>query len=526
MPSIHSTVPATDSPTADDAGQGRWRGGASLTLRILAVNLLALALVAGSIFYLDGFRARLIAERRTQQEAEVALMATVLASAPRSSRPAIIAALGQQVNDRIRLYDSEGKLLLDSWQLGPRTFRFADPEAERWDERVARWLDAIVDRIVRARIPPPFVDQGRLDARNWPELAGIMADEAGIASRVRLAPDRTLVLSAAIKVPVRQPVYLLTVENAQDVTQIVRAERFRLFLIVSAALALSIALSLFLARTIARPLRTLAKAAMRVRLGRAREVIVPRLPERSDEIGMLARALSDMTQRLRQRIDSTEAFAADVAHELKNPLASVASAVETLDRIEDPGLRRQLMDIIGEDVHRMDRLITDISELSRLDAQLSRSRFEPVALMPLIQSLIAGRARRTPESARQLIVQGADAIVAGDEQGLVRVLENLIDNALSFSPPEEPVRITLDIDEGDALIVVDDDGPGVPASEREAIFRRFHSDRPEGAAFGRHSGLGLAIARTIVEGHGGSIDAADPPNGGGARFVVRLPIAT
>ena len=514
-----------DSPTLDAADERpRWRVRGSLGLRILAVNSIALALVAGSIFYLDGFRARLIDERRTQQEGEVALIATVLASAPVASRPAIIGGLGQQLRDRIRLYDKDGVMQLDSWKVGPRTFRFADPEAETADQRMARWVDAAVDRIVRARIPPPFIDKGSADADKWPELVAVIDENVGIASRVRLAPDRSLVLSAAIKVPVKRPVYLLTVEHAEDVTRLVRAERYRLFLIVAAALALSIALSYFLARTIVRPLRTLAKGAIRVRLGRARDVIIPRFTERTDEIGLLARALSDMTQRLRQRIDATEAFAADVAHELKNPLASVSSAVESLGVVTDPAVQQQLIGIINEDVRRMDRLITDISDLSRLDAQLSRSRFEPVALKALLDALIDARQRRDADTARRFVFTGEDVTTSGDGARLARVFENLIDNALSFSPPEGVVRVSLARDEDDALITVDDDGPGVPADAREAIFRRFHSDRPD-EGFGRHSGLGLAIARTIVEAHNGSIEAVAPPRGTGARFVVRLPIA-
>lgn len=514
------------SPTPDGGDTPIRKRPGSLTLRILAVNIVALALVAGSIFYLDGFRSRLIDERRTQQENEVSLIATVLASAPISSRPAIIGGLGQQVRDRIRLYDAKGDLLLDSWQLGPRTFRLADPEAETRGQRIARWMDAAVDRIVRARIPPPYIDQGKGNADRWSELRAVMFEGAGVASRVRLAPDRTLMLSAAIKVPVKKPVYLLTVENAQDVTELVRAERFRLFLIVTAALALSVAMSIYLARTIAQPLQKLAQAAVRVRQGRARDVVVPRLPARGDEIGTLARALSDMTSTLRDRIDAVEAFAADVSHELKNPLASLSSAVESLEKVSDPKLRSQLLGIIGDDVRRLDRLITDISDASRLDAQLSRSAFEPVDLRKLIDGLVAARALRDPAMAERFEVSGApinQAIIQGDESRLARVFDNLIDNALSFAPDHTSVRIG--IGGGDpARVWIEDDGPGVLPEARRAIFERFHSDRPDADTFGRHSGLGLAIAKTIVTAHDGRIDVSDSENGsGGARFTVTLP---
>ncbi len=512
---------ASPTPERDARSHG------SLTRRILAVNIVALALVGGSIFYLDGFRTRLIEERRTQQESEIELIATVLASSPPSAHAAIIRSLGQEAGDRIRVYDGKGALRLDSWQLGPRTFRLVDPATESRDARIARWMDAAVDRVVRARIPPPFVDQGKSNGTNWPELKAVLVGDAHIASRVRLAPDRSLVISAATRVGNR-PLYLHSVQNALDVTKLVREERFRLFVIVTVALLLSAALSFFLGRTIVLPLRRLAASAVRVRQGRAREVIVPRLPARNDEIGQLARALSDMTQALRERIDAVESFAADVSHELKNPLASLGSAVESLDRVDDPALRRQLLDIIGDDVRRLDRLITDIADISRLDAQLSRSALERLDLGALIQSVVDMRTTRDPALEKRLrFARPFAAIeVRGDEARLARVFENLIDNALSFAPPITPVRLGLVSSGTRARAWVEDDGPGVAPGAREAIFKRFHSDRPESDPFGRHSGLGLAIARTIVEGHDGSIEVTESETGsGGARFLISLPLA-
>jgi two-component system sensor histidine kinase ChvG len=291
---------------------------------------------------------------------------------------------------------------------------------------------------------------------------------------------------------------------------------------------LSILLSLFLARTIVRPLRRLARAAVRVRLGRAREVVVPRLPERSDEIGMLARALSDMSQALRARIDATESFAADVTHELKNPLASLRSAVEGLSQVKDPALQEQLLAIVRDDVHRLDRLITDISDASRLDAQLSRATFESVDVGAMIQALLDQReARGYPNGIRILFDRrpNESLIVLGEGARLERVFENLIENAISFSPTDGLITISAATDRYMLVVRVEDEGPGVPEEAHDAIFRRFHSVRPESEAFGQHSGLGLAIARTIVEGHQGSISVEKREDRlSGARFVVRLPL--
>jgi len=501
-----------------------WTGRGSLTRRILAVNLVALLLTTGALFYLDNFRVRLIEERRAQAEGEAQIAAAAINAAPRRARPALIETLGKRSGDRLRLFDSDARQLLDSWDEGPRTYGFDGRADEPWDNEAARAVDRAVERIVGANVPQSFADAGN-NGRDWPELVSVI-EGATVASRVWLAPDRTLIVTAATAVNAQRSLFVLSVGNARDVTRLVRAERFRLAMIVLGTLMLTITLSLFLARTIVKPLRTLAQAAVQVRLGRAREVVVPRLPDRSDEIGMLARAVSDMTQALRERIDATEAFAADVAHELKNPLASMASAVQSLGRTSDPATTRQLHDILSEDVRRLDRAITDISELSRLDGELSRTRFETIDIAAMLAEMVEARARRRgPDTAEIVLVRGRGKFrVSGDASGLARAIDNLIDNALSFSPPGGSVRIGAQRSGDIVDIAVQDDGPGVPPDKRDAIFARFHSDRPD-AGFARHSGLGLAIVRTIVEAHNGTVAVADPEGGTGARFVVRLPSA-
>ncbi len=343
-------------------------------------------------------------------------------------------------------------------------------------------------------------------------------------NEVRNAPDLTPVYSAAV--PLGGNVLLVT-ENDRSFTRTVRSQRRAFGLVMFGAIILSVLLSLFLARTIVRPLRRLAIAAQRVRLGRAREVKVPRLPSRSDEIGMLARAVSDMSQSLRYRIDNIEAFAADVTHELKNPLASLRSAIDGLDRIEDPALRQKLIDVARHDVLRLDRLIGDISEAARTDAELARARFEEVDVGALIEQLVSGwETRREKGNARIAFARPrrASAVVLGSPDRLARAIDNVIDNAVSFSPPGGLVEIAATHIGDKVQIRIDDEGPGVPSEAREAIFNRFHSVRPEGENFGRHSGLGLAIARAIVEGHDGEIDVQDRDDApSGARFIICLP---
>jgi two-component system, OmpR family, sensor histidine kinase ChvG len=234
-----------------------------------------------------------------------------------------------------------------------------------------------------------------------------------------------------------------------------------------------------------------------------------------------------MSNALRQRIDATEAFAADVAHEIKNPLASLRSALDGLDNIKDAGLRGELMDVAKDDVHRMDRLISDISEASRVDSQLAKAKFEMIDMGDMIEQLLLARESRDHDGSVQIAFarpRKGVAIVLGEDVRLERVLNNLIDNAVSFSPPSGIIEISATRTDKEVIIRISDEGPGVPMPEREAIFRRFHTERPPSESFGKHSGLGLAIARTIIEGHDGSISVHDREDGKqGACFEIAIP---
>jgi two-component system sensor histidine kinase ChvG len=492
-----------------------WRG-VSLTTRILAVNIVVL----GERF------------KRASSEAEIA--AEALAQANAGARVAVLASIGQRQHLRLRIFGKDGAMVADSFTLGPPSFTLEDPAQQPWYLQAARLLDRGMDWLLLAPEVPAYAEpQGVSRLDNWPEAVQAKATGATVVHE-SYAPDRTPVISAATPLGSRGSV-LLVQQNARDVTQSVRDARQTLAIIVGVALLLTVYLSLFLARTIVQPLRLLVRAAVRVRLGRDRAVVVPRLPERGDEIGLLARALSDMTKALRERMDSVEGFAADVAHEIKNPLASLRSALETLDKVEDPALRRQLMDIAGHDVQRIDRLITEIAEASRIDAELARSIFEPVDLAQLARALVDNRQRRGANRDCRLelnLSSQAPAMVAGVATRLERVFDNLLDNAVSFSPPQGVVSITITTAPADApdavpdtiTVEIADNGPGIPIAARERVFQRFHSLRPSAEDFGAHSGLGLAIARTIVEAHDGSLTAQDPlAPMTGARLVMELP---
>ena len=503
-----------------------WDGQWTIAHRILALNLLILVVFAVSVLYLDAFRNQLQDERIGQLEREAELITASLAAVPAQRRDELIGRLAAGGRARVRLYAPDGRKLADSWSATGPTYELRDPKAQPWRKNVARALDRGFNALVGAGQLDDFTEPSRDAAAAWPEL-GEAGQAEGPVAKVRTAPDLTPVFSVGAEAG-DAGLLLLTV-NDRDFTRIVRQERGSLAIAMALAVLMSALLSFFLARTIVRPLRRIALAAHRVRLGRAREVKVPRLPSRRDEIGMLARAVSDMSQSLRHRIDNIEAFAADVTHELKNPLASLRSAVDSLERVEDSQLRKQLIDVVRQDVVRLDRLINDISEAARTDAELARARFEPVDLGPLIQGVVSSwESRRETGSVRIAFARPRrdSTIVMGEADRLARAIDNIIDNAISFSPAGGLIEVAA-IHVGDSVLVrIDDEGPGVPADLREAIFNRFHSVRPETENFGRHSGLGLAIARAIVEGHDGEIDVADRDDApSGARFTITLPAA-
>ena len=503
-----------------------WSGRWTLAHRILAVNVLTLVLVGLAIVYLDSYRNRLEKERVHKVEAEAGLAAAALSSVAPAQRKAVLGNLGRQSDTRMRVYAADGSLQLDSWQATGPTYRLRDPTTQKWTKDIARALDRGFNALVGEETPDDFVEPSTDRSDAWSEVTASRGS-GRTESEIRQAPELTPVFSAAT--PVAGDGTLLVTDNDRDFTRRVRKQRGSLLIALGAVTALSILLSLFLARTIVLPLRRIAMAAHRVRLGRAREVNVPRLPSRTDEIGLLARSISDMSQSLRHRIDNIEAFAADVTHELKNPLASLRSAVDGLERIDDPNLRSQLIDVIRQDVQRLDRLISDVGEAARTDAELARARFEPVDLGDLIGQLVsAWETRRETGNVRIAFARPrrASAIVMGEPGRLARAIDNIIDNAISFSPPGGLVEVAATHVGDEIRIRIDDEGPGVPKEHREAIFNRFHSVRPQAESFGRHSGLGLAIARAIVEGHDGEIDVADRDDApSGARFTIILKAA-
>ena len=503
----------------------RWSRRLTLTSRILFVNILPLVLLGGGVLYLDSYRKQLLDERFKLALVEAQITAEALAGATPQRQEALLIQIGKEQRLRIRVYGPDGKMESDSFKLAPPSFDLPEPgevDQTSFALRMDRWFDRVVD----APALPDYVDPEADDASAWPEL--VRAREESLTQIVlRDAADGTHVINAAAPVGLDGDTLLIT-RNPVDITQSVREARTNVLLIVLLFLMVSTLLSWFLAQTIVRPLRELVQAAVRVRQGRDRQVEVPRLPDRRDEIGMLARAVSDMTGALRHRIDAVESFAADVAHEIKNPLASLRSATESLGKVDDPELRAQLLDIATHDVRRIDRLVTEISDASRIDAEMSRAEFEVVDLAALVSNVVASREERGENGGATVSIEtfGKDLVVAGVPVRLERVIENLLDNAVSFSPDGSTIEVIMRCRDGRIIMTVCDEGPGIPEAKREKVFHRFHSDRPEGEDFGNHSGLGLAIGRTIAEAHDGTLHADERADGKkGACLVLDLPAA-
>ena len=503
-----------------------WSPSLSLTTKILAVNVLPLLLLGGGTFYLDTYRKQLLSERYKLARIEAQITAEALAGASRERQEALLVQIGKEQQMRLRMFDAEGLLWADSFVLDQPAFTFDDSGDKPWREDVARALDKAVDTVVGADPIPDYIEPEDTRADVWPELERARNENLS-QIQLRDAPDGTPVINAAAPVGLIGAT-LLTTRKATDIRDSVREARTTLVSAVGLAMLISVLLSLYMARTIAQPLRLLARAAIRVRLGRDRQVEVPRLPERRDEIGLLARAVSDMTDALRHRIDAVESFAADVAHEIKNPLASLRSAMESLGRVEDPDLRKQLTDIATHDVRRIDRLVTEISDASRIDAEMSRAVFERIDLAKLVVNILGSREDRAENAGQTIRFEPPESppIVGGVPARLERVIENLLDNAVSFSPPGGAVTVSIVRDADWYVLTVCDEGPGIPEEEREKVFRRFHSVRPEDEDFGQHSGLGLAIARTIAEAHDGALSAHGRDDGkSGACLRLELPVA-
>ncbi|MBM85504.1 MAG: histidine kinase [Rhodospirillaceae bacterium] len=520
-----------------------------LTLRILAINLFAVAILFVGVLYLDRYQNSLIQAELEALSQQATLFSRALGEIavefePSANRHISVEIVHRMVRrssgatpTRARVFGPRGEIIADSQQLrrhgGMVQIRplpplrpeiFIRELAERVYEDVVNWFPR------RSGFPIHF-EIGENLSHTYPEV--LQALRGVTVETVRATKAGGLVLTVAVPIQKYKQVLgalLLSLEG-EKIDQAVRSVRLEILGVFAAVFAVTVALSLYLAGSITRPVQRLAAAAERVRTDRNRQHGIPEFADRHDEIGDLARAMREMTDNLWQRMDAIERFTADVAHEIKNPLTSVRSAVETAIRVNDPGQRTKLFAIILDDVNRLDKLISDISEASRVDAELSREETTEVDISLMLATLTDVYTSDDRISGYNLVCEihddGNPLLVSGNQSRLAQVIRNLVENATTFSPDDGQITICASSLANTVTITVEDEGTGIPEGKLEAIFDRFYSERPSGEKFGTHSGLGLSICKQIIEAHGGRIRAQNrrAADGSvlGARFTITIP---
>lgn len=531
---------SSDSPAKTNRFVFRARVlGSRIARLIFASNLAGLAILIVGAMVLNEMRAGFVVAKKEDLEGQAQIFSNLLNENATIGRPApalqidparnVIRSLNLPASVRAVVTLPDGETVGDSLFLSERVDVRALPPVQepgamtRFGAGLSDWMA----NIFSAFMPERGGDAVR--TQTYDEEFAIAA-AGGEAASQRFSDRGQRVISVSVPIQhVSAVVGVLTVE-ASDIDEIIRAERAALFPFIAVAVLVAFITSGLLTLAIARPLRHLAISADRVRAGSSERLSFPKLTRRSDEIGQLAKSMEAMTEALFERIVANERFAADVAHELKNPLTSIRSAVETVERVQhDPEAVARLRAVIAKDVQRLDRLITDISNASRLEAEITRVPTERLDIGRFVRDIVSTYESLAEDGAVSVRfsdqTMGAGLLVKGREGPLGQVFRNLIDNARSFSPEGGEVRVSLyqaaDGPQTIARIVVEDDGPGIPSDKLEKIFERFYTDRPVGAAFGNNSGLGLSIVKQIVETHAGVV-VAENREEGGARFRVDL----
>jgi len=553
VPSFRRTRRRSESPSLLRRRR-HTRRYSPLTRRILLLNIVPVVLLALGAVYLSDYEDELIDAELSSLIVQGEVVAAGIGEGAvmggentvnrldADAARQLLTRLVRPTGVRARLFSETGELLGDSAVLSDagriHSTPLPPPEQEpaerehRFGEDVADWLARQLAHTTRY---PAYVEHATTDAKDFPEAQSAL--RGFNAGAVRTAPDGRLLLSAAVPVLRFKQVMgaLILTRDNRAIADSLREVRYDMLTIAVAALGITVLLSLYLASTITQPVVRLARAADDIRLARESRPEIPDLGKRGDEIGDLNDALRAMTDALWQRLNTIESFAADVAHELKNPLTSLRSAIEVAARPTlDPQQRERLMAIVIDDINRLNRLISDISDASRLDAELMRGEVQTVDLKALLDDMVnhyaVARAAKAGVEVELRISTNPPYLGQGHDGRYGQVVRNVIDNALSFSPKGSRLMIELTRAgrNGPFTITIDDEGPGIPEDNLESIFQRFYSERPT-EHFGQHSGLGLSICRQIMETYGGLITASNrrSPDGRvlGARFSIRVPAA-
>lgn len=513
--------------------------GSRIARLIFASNLAGLAILIIGAMVLNEMRAGFVVSKKQDLVAQAQIFTSLLGEDATTPEPRLdleaarqtIVRLNLPERVRARIYTPDGTLVGDSFYMSERVDVDALPPLQepssfaRMGAKLSEWAGRTFGPIMPRR------SSEALRAQSFEEEFDIAVEGKEAASQ-RFSDRGQRIISVSMPVQrVSAVVGVLTLES-NDIDEIIRAERAALVPFIGVAVLVAFITSFLLTLGIARPLRRLSLAADRIKAGASDGIDIPALTMRKDEIGNLAASMQSMTEALLERIQANEQFAADVAHELKNPLTSIRSAVETLERVQgDPDARSRLRTVIASDVKRLDRLITDISNASRLEAEMTRIPNEQMDIASFVRDVVRtyDALADDPDAVKvdfEDATMGARLLVRAREGPFGQVIRNLIDNARSFSPAGGTVRVMLDqSNDGPqtiARILVEDSGPGIPEDKLDKIFSRFYTDRPKGTAFGNNSGLGLSIVKQIVSTHRGKVWAENRAEGG-ARFIVDLP---
>ena len=530
----------------------RKRRVSPLTIKILSINVIAIFVVFTAVLHLDRYEDSLIQTELEGLERQATLFANALSEVAVARNPgtqnylSVIAV--QNVIDRSaleslarsRVFGTGGELLADSYRLPGRvpsvtTKPLASVSPNIFFQKFLGKFFQDFFYSTTQQYVPNYQQHTLQLARAFPEV--ISALRGSSIKTVKATTTGRKLLTVAM--PIRKkykPVLGVLLLSSDDKNINVAFNSYQKELIIAVVIAIIItsALSLYLSRSITRPIRRLAFAAEKIRSDRNGRHEISEVSKRKDELGELSKALTQMTEDLWQRLDAIEKFAADVAHEIKNPLTSIRSAVETASKIKDNEKRDKLLGLILDDVHRLDRLITDISDSSRLDTELSREKFIAIDIGKLLLAFYELRTSQKKFDKKILnldIMEGnAELLILGHEIRIVQVIDNIVDNAITFSPPHGNINIVVSADTKSVTITIDDQGPGIPEGKLDAIFDRFYSERPPTEKFGLHSGLGLSICKQIIEAHNGEITAENRLDQQsitkGARFIITLPRVT
>lgn len=545
---------------------GKERRITGLTLRIIGVNIIALVGLIFGVIYLGQYQSTLIEAKIKRFETEIILVSAamsegilysggedenVITALSLSKVQNLSARLGATLGKRILIFNTENvmvsdsKVIIESDSIKP-IFTVAEKEENQLDsvellKDTAGWIISLFPQYKQLPLFPGVFSQ---DADQYADVIEAKGEKLSISAWRDTKGE--IVLTAALPIVSQSKIVgiVMLIGDDEEINSAMGDVWFNILKIFFVTLLITIVLSIYLSGVIARPLRKLANAAENVRRGKLKHTEIPDMSERNDEIGELSIVLRDMTAALWERMDTIETFAADVSHEIKNPLTSLKSAVETTKIVKNKADLDKLLTVIDHDVDRLDRLITDISNASRLDAELSREAFEGVDLKKMLRGLLdvykspLEREGASEENNDRALKDGVmimldfndapEMHVSGSESRLMQVFQNIIANALSFAPVKTKIKILVKMKANRVTISIEDEGAGIPESQLEKIFERFYSERPEHEEFGRHSGLGLSICRQIVTAHNGIIYAENKldRSGGvtGARFVIILNI--